>query len=406
MKILKIFGTVMFVALILSGCSNKGFKIEGNIAGDANGKKVYLILDAGNKPVDSLVIENNKFTFKGEVECPALYRIKILKNPPPEPNARRMVYQPIIPFFIENEVISISAHLDSIPDELKIMLNAYTYKDIKITGSSSNDLYLSYLSKKKVYDSKRSDIFMNEYIKYLNPSKGEVKGKLSQGVEIVTRIDQAAAERDAFVKQFIKDNGNNYVGLYAAQSSLSSFSVADIDEILSVLRKGELLTTAASKRIIEKAGEVKKTAVGSKFADLDVQDHNGNPVKFSDFAGKGKYVLLEFWASWCGPCKADLPHLKEVYKLYNPAGFDVVSVSVDDKKDAWLKAINEFELTWPQVSDLKAFKGDVTKIYGISGVPTCILVGPDGTIITRNMRGSWMDKKLIELYGNKFGEKY
>jgi len=404
MKTIKIFGTALFAAFIISGCSNKGYKIEGAIAGDANGKKVFLYSDAGNKPVDSLVIENNKFTFKGEVEYPALYKIKIIKNPPPEPNARRMVYQPVIPFFIENAVISISANLDSIPDEYKSRVNSYTYKDIKIEGSALNGLYLTYSAKKKVYDSKRSDI-VDEYIRYLNPSQGETKGKISQGVEIVTRVDQAAAERDAFVKQFVKENNNNYIGLYSAYNALGSFSVSDIDELLATINP-ELLLSKPGVKFIERANEVKKTAVGSKFFDLDLVDHKGNSVKLSDYVGKGKYVLLEFWASWCGPCTADIPHLKEVYKLYNPEGFQIVSVSLDDNKEAWIKGIEEFKLEWTQVSDLKAFKGDVAKIYGIAGVPTCILTGPDGNIITRNMRGSWMDKKLIVLYGNKFGKEY
>jgi thiol-disulfide isomerase/thioredoxin len=402
MKTLKIIGTVLLSTLTIAGFSIKGYNIEAKISGDANGKKVYLFSDANNsKPVDSAVIEKNRFVFKGEVACPALFRIKIMKNPVPAGKA-----QPVIPFFIENSAISLSALLDSIPDELKLMMNTYTYKDIEIKGSASHDHYLSYLAKRTLFDKKRSDIFMNEYIAYLNPKKGEVKGKLSVGTEIVTRIDKAATEREVFVKQYIKDNADNYVGLYAAQSSLGLFPVADIDEILSFLKKGGLLGTVAGKQLVEKAAEVKKTAIGSNYVDLTLQDQNGKTVRFSDFVAKGKYVLLEFWASWCGPCKADLPHLKEVYNLYHPAGFDVVSVSVDDNKEAWVKAINEFELVWPQVSDLKAFKGDVTKIYGISGVPTCILVGPDGTIITRNMRGSWMDKKLIELYGNKFGDMY
>jgi thiol-disulfide isomerase/thioredoxin len=408
MKTLKIIGTVLLSTLTIAGFSMKGYNIEAKISGDANGKKVYLFSPGASKskPVDSAVIEKNSFVFKGEVAYPALFRIKIMKNPVPAGNAGRNVYQPVIPLFIENSAISLSALLDSIPDELKLMMNTYTYKDIVIKGSASNDLYLSYLAKRTQFDTKRSDIFMNEYIAYLNPKKGEVKGKVSTGTEIVTRIDKAAAEREVFVKQYIKENADNYIGLYAAESSLGLFPVADIDEILSFLKKGGLLGTDPGKQLAEKAEEVKKTAIGSNYVDLTLQDQNGKTVRFSDFVAKGKYVLLEFWASWCGPCKADLPHLKEVYNLYHPAGFDVVSVSVDDNKEAWVKAINEFDLVWPQVSDLKAFKGDVTKIYGISGVPTCILVGPNGTIITRNMRGSWMDKKLIELYGNKFGDMY
>lgn len=92
--------------------------------------------------------------------------------------------------------------------------------------------------------------------------------------------------------------------------------------------------------------------------------------------------------------------------MYHPAGFEVISISMDDSKEKWLKAVDEEKMKWLQVSDLKAFTGELSKLYNFNGIPTCVLVGPDGQIVTRNMRGSWMDKKLIELYGNKFANKF
>jgi len=406
-KKLRILLLLIFVLSAVKGFGITGYLITARITGDANGKKVFLYSEADRKkPVDSTTIVNNKFELKGSVSYPSFFTLKVMKMADSGEKPGRPVYQPVIPIFIENTKIRIAAELDSIPDELKLMMRTYSYRNIEITGSRLNDIYLSFMEKKNALDSKRSDIFMNEYIPYLNPKKGEEKGPLSKGVEIVSRIDKAAEERDAFVKQFAGKNHDNYVGLYVAGSSLAQFTGPDIDELLSVFQKGGLLSTEPGIQFVEKAGKAKKTAIGSKYVDLDVQDQNGKPVRFSDFVAKGRYVLLEFWASWCGPCKADIPHLKEVYELYHPEGFDIVSVSVDENRDAWIKAIGEFGLTWPQVSDLKAFKGDVTGTYGITGVPTCILLGPDGTIITRNMRGSWMDKKLIGLYGNKFGSHY
>src|SRR5699024_299911 len=139
-----------------------------------------------------------------------------------------------------------------------------------------------------------------------------------------------------------------------------------------------------------------------KFPNLTLKNPEGNTIKLSDYVGKGKYVLLNFWASWCGPCRADIPHLQEVYNLYHPEGFEIISISMDENKDDWLEALDEEQMKWLQISNLKGFEDSVSKLYNFRGIPTDILVGPEGYIITRNMRGSWMDKKLIELYGNKF----
>lgn len=388
----------MLPITILVGCGPEGYIIEGNIQGESDGITVFLLSEENaNNPVDSAVIAGNIFEFVGKVSYPGLYKLKIMKNK--VENGKR-TYQPVIPFFLENSNITVSALLDSIPDEMNILRNNYTYKDIEINGSELNDLYISYLNEKSKYDEKRSGFF-SEYIRYLNPKEGQEKGSITEGIGIVNRIDEAAGERDAFIRNFISENSDNFVGLHAASGSLTYFSVSDIDNIIASIDPA-ILNTEPGLKFKESATEIRSTAVGAKFTDLELYDPGDAPVRLSEYAGKGKYVLLEFWASWCGPCKADIPHLKEVYKYYNPEGFEIIGISMDDKKEKWLEAIERFEIPWLQVSDLKAFDGDVSRTYKIRGIPTCILLGPDGTIITRNMRGLWMDRKLIELYGNKF----
>jgi thiol-disulfide isomerase/thioredoxin len=269
-----------------------------------------------------------------------------------------------------------------------------------ITGSASHDLYLEFFNGKSIYDRQRSNAF-NAYIAYLNPGAGKKVGPVPEGIALVTKIDEAAEKRNAFIEDFVKKHPDSPVAVYAAGSNLDLFSVDEIDKLAASLSP-EIQASPAGKKLTERAAEVKKTTVGAKYADFDFEDPEGKPVKLSEYVGKGKYVLLEFWASWCGPCRADIPHLKEVYRLYHDAGFEIIGVSLDEKKEDWLKALKEEKLPWLQVSDLKGFKGDFTKLYNFNGIPTCVLVSPDGKIITRNMRGSWMDKKLIELYGDKF----
>jgi thiol-disulfide isomerase/thioredoxin len=407
---LKLTGVaICLIALAIQSCNSKSgpqnYDIKANISGNVDGKMVYLkSSEDRNNIIDSVIAKDGKFEFKGHIDYPQLYNIIIAKNDTPAKRGYPL-YQPVIPVFVENSDIQINAVLDSIPLQDYRYYGGYNYGNVTIKGSSSNDTYLKFLKGYEPLAKKRSDIFMDEYIKYLNPEKGEEKGPVSEGISIVTKIDEAAAKRDEYVKEFIKENNNNIVALFVAKDKLSSFSVNDIDNILATFPP-DMLNTEAGKRLKEKATEVKKTASGARYADFDFNDDKGNPVKLSDYLGKGKYVLVEFWASWCGPCRADIPHLKEVYELYHPAGFEVISVSMDDDKAKWLKAIKDEKMSWLQVSDLKAFKGNLSKLYNFSGIPTCVLIDPDGNIVTRNMRGSWMDKKLIELYGNKFGDKF
>lgn len=382
-----------------------GFTIKGSIKGNAGGKKVYLRLaDDSKNNLDSTILKNGNFEFKGHVDYPKLYNIIIAKNDTPYRQGYPL-FQPVIPVFVENSNIQIAAILDSIPLQDFNNNRGYNYKNVAIKGSKSQETYLDFLKGFQPLGDIASNLFMNDYINYLNPKKGEKKGPVSEGVRIATEIEQARANRETYVKKFIKNHSDDMVGLFVAKDRLSSYSVNEIDSILNYFSPN-IVKTNAWQSLKKEADEVKKTAEGAQYADFSFKDEKGNPVKFSDYLGKGKYVLLDFWASWCGPCRADIPHLKEVYEMYHPEGFEIISVSMDEDKESWIKAINDEGLTWLQVSDLQAFDGDLSKLYNFNGIPTCILIDPNGNIVTRNMRGSWMDKRLIELYGNKFGDKY
>ena len=139
-------------------------------------------------------------------------------------------------------------------------------------------------------------------------------------------------------------------------------------------------------------------AVGTKYSDIELVNPDGKKVKLSEYVPEGKYVMLEFWASWCGPCRGEIPHLREVYKEYKDKGFEIVSISIDRKDQDWKKAMKEENMVWTQLNDPGEFEGPVTQVYNIMGVPTCILLDKEGHIFKTDMRGAQLDAVLEEIY--------
>lgn len=379
-----------------------GYVITGKLKGNAEGKKVYLRPNDNPKAADSTIVKNGTFEFRGKTEYPQMYDISINRTEATEKNPRP--WQPLIPVLVENRKIGLSAELDSINTQLDVYMNKYDHSRVKITGAP---LYDEYLKFSKEYDAlqKKSSAAFDVYIAYLNPGKDKKKGPISEGIAAVDNIDIARKNAQDYLVNYIKNNPSSYVAALVFKRGLEKFTVDEMNELYTGFAPA-IKNSNAGKNLQEAIGKTAKTAIGAQYADFAFEDNNGKPVKLSDHVGKGKYVLLEFWASWCGPCRSDIPHLKEVYDLYNPAGFEVISISMDDDKTKWLKAVDEEKMKWMQVSDLKAFEGELSKLYNFNGIPTCVLVGPDGKIVTRNMRGSWMDKRLIGMYGNKFGDKF
>ncbi|MBI3233320.1 MAG: TlpA family protein disulfide reductase [Bacteroidetes bacterium] len=146
--------------------------------------------------------------------------------------------------------------------------------------------------------------------------------------------------------------------------------------------------------MIESAGA---TAIGKVMADINLPDPSGNMIKLSSL--RGQYVLVDFWASWCRPCRAENPNVVKAYKKYHGKGFEIFGVSLDDNNDKWKKAIDADNLTWKHVSELKGWQSDVCRKYNVNSIPFSILLDKDGKIIATNLRGEELENKLKELLG-------
>jgi peroxiredoxin len=142
--------------------------------------------------------------------------------------------------------------------------------------------------------------------------------------------------------------------------------------------------------------KMKATAVGQKFTDFEMQTPEGKTVKLSDYVGKGKVVLVDFWASWCGPCRREMPNLVEAYAKYKNKNFEIVGVSLDQSADAWKEAIKKLNITWPQMSDLKYWNCEGAQLYAVSSIPHTVLIDGEGTILARGLHGDELQEKIAE----------
>ena len=215
------------------------------------------------------------------------------------------------------------------------------------------------------------------------------------------RFGKLSDEREALQSTYIKQNPNSYFSLEAlTESAGNGIDVAKVEPVfksLSPAVRGSKAGLEFAKAIEAARG----TSIGAMAPDFIQNDVNDKPVKLSDF--KGKYVLIDFWASWCGPCRAENPNVVKAFNQYKDKNFTVLGVSLDQpgKKDAWLAAIAADGLTWTQVADLQGWKNAVAKQYGINSIPQNFLVDPTGKIVGKNLRGADLTKKLEELLGAK-----
>ena len=375
-----VFAVLVLASFAANAQEAQDFTVNGslqNIALPVN--KVFYSYRADGVTVrDSVAPTDGKYSFSGKIAEPLMVTIFVRYKNDAQGKPIKM-FQPrdYASVFVAPGAVQVSS-VDS-------------FSNVKVKGSKAHDAYLSLTEKTKPVNDKMQAASKAYSAAYQAKDSATMK-------TLDATFDALDLEMKEVYRGYLATNNNSPIAMYA----LGQMAGWDINpEVVEPIYKAlsePARATPSGKAFAEKIVTAKKTAVGAMAMDFTQNDTLDVPVSLSSF--KGKYVLIDFWASWCGPCRQENPNVVKAFQTYNAKGFTVLGVSLDQPgaKDKWMKAIHDDNLTWTQVSDLKYWDNQVAKQYGIQAIPQNFLVDPAGKIIAKNIRGEELSSKLATIF--------
>lgn len=354
--------------------AQEDFTLKGKIATHNAPAKVYLqYIDGGQRKLDSAAITNGQFTINGTVANPVEAYVVLSEDGSP---LRQLNNPDVGSVYLSKGVIN---------------MEGSSLQTAKVSGNTLNDEFAKLKSLKKETEDAIEGVNKKYYAATDEQREDEefVNGLRD---EIVPLFDKLKAIDADYVK-----SAKNYISLNILDQNLGADNVLEYEAYFKSFPV-DLQSSDKGKSLAERISSLKTVAVGAIAPDFSLPDTAGNQLALSSL--RGKYVLVDFWASWCGPCRQENPNLVAAFNKYKDKGFTILGVSLDNpgKKDAWLKAIADDKLEqWPQVSDLKGWKSDAAALYSVRSIPQNFLLDKDGKIIASNLRGEALEAKLEEL---------
>lgn len=351
----------------LSACNaggGDGYTIKGNLK-NYKDSVLFLAQQQGTIPsFDTLKVTDGKFTFKGSTDEPKFAQIIT-------PDQRSG-----FALFLEPGTIEVNGDADSMQ-----------YGKVTVSGTPNNEDLQKVMQIQEPF----MQTMMTIQSQYM---QAKMSGDTATTSGIEHTMDSLQNLITDKMKGFVKEHPKSMVSALVLQSMGNNLDGSELEQLYSGLDTA-IQHSQMGEIIGSRVASEKKTAVGQMAPEFTMNDTGGKPVSLSSF--KGKYVLIDFWASWCGPCRAENPNVVKVYNQYKDKNFTILGVSLDKTKEDWEKAIKDDHLNWNQVSDLQYWDNAAAKLYGVQAIPANFLIDPSGKIVAKDLRGDELEQKLAEV---------
>ena len=353
----KLLLSIVAASMTLAACNaQSGYKVTGTVEGMPDGKAIIATVNGSS--LDTLAkadVKNGSFEFTGNVSEPTGAYIMVIGQ------------RGAIPFMLENANITVNAG----------------QAGLTVTGSEGQKIYDQFMAINA--SAQQEAMKLQQEYQAANGDQAKIQAVQEAYAKLMT--DAQAKETE-----LIKANPDSYVSTFVIVSSMGQMEYEQLKERYSLLGE-KAKASAQGKAIAAQIAKLESTAIGQIAPNFTITTPEGESISLYDI--KGKVKLIDFWASWCGPCRGENPHVVEIYKEYHPKGLEIFGVSLDNNKEAWVKAIADDGLVWKHGSDLKGWQSAPAQLYSVTGIPHTVLL--DENIIAKNLRGDELKQKIAEL---------